>query len=161
MTKHGGIGLKTLWMVVDGVGLSLVAAATIMEGVHLWTSLLGNCWDEDQLPLTLWFAGRALQLLGLFILIGEFTLVYGCYLTSFRNAPRLHYRARCDDAIVFMRRTSGDALSIDWASRESLVVCLFPSPKRSAVPVQQAVVHNGGRRISGYVRTGYLIDTYG
>jgi hypothetical protein len=79
MTKHGGIGLKTLWMVVDGVGLSLVAAATIMEGVHLWTSLLGNCWDEDQLPLTLWFAGRALQLLGLFILIGDFTLVYGYY----------------------------------------------------------------------------------
>lgn len=70
MTKHFGSIFKTIWMVVDGVGLSLIAAATIMEGVHLWGIYLGDCWTLNESSLELWFLGRSFQVIGLMILIG-------------------------------------------------------------------------------------------
>jgi hypothetical protein len=60
-----------LWMLVDGIGLAIVAAATIMEGVHLWKESMSGQWSTNETSLLYWFGGRSLQVVGLMFLIGK------------------------------------------------------------------------------------------
>jgi hypothetical protein len=60
-----------LWMLVDGIGLAIIAAATIMEGVHLWKESMSSQWNGNEMSLLYWFGGRTLQVTGLIFLIGK------------------------------------------------------------------------------------------
>lgn len=63
-----------LWMLVDGIGLAIVAGATIMEGIHLWLEFFHIYWESDLISLLFWFGGRSLQVAGLTVLIGTGTV---------------------------------------------------------------------------------------
>ena len=65
---HSSIGL---WMLVDGIGLAVIAGATIMEGVHLWLESFHTYWALNSQSLIYWFGGRSLQVSGLTLLIGK------------------------------------------------------------------------------------------
>jgi hypothetical protein len=64
-----------LWMLVDGIGLAIIAGATLLEGVKLWNEYFHVFWETNPNSLGFWFSGRTCQLIGLFFLIGEHT---GC-----------------------------------------------------------------------------------
>jgi hypothetical protein len=59
-----------LWMLVDGIGLAIIAGATLMEGVKLWNDYFNVFWETNSYSLGFWFSGRTCQLIGLFFLIG-------------------------------------------------------------------------------------------
>ena len=64
---HSTLGL---WMLVDGVGLAIIASATVMEGIHLWKEIFHELWGVNELSMIYWFGGRTLQVVGLMFLIG-------------------------------------------------------------------------------------------
>lgn len=69
---HSSIGL---WMIVDGIGLAIVAGATILEGMRLWKNSFHLFWLTQKTSLLYWFGGRSLQVSGLTVLIGKCVLV--------------------------------------------------------------------------------------
>jgi len=69
---HSSIGL---WMIVDGIGLAIVAGATILEGMRLWKNSFHLFWLTQKTSLLYWFGGRSLQVSGLTVLIGTCVLV--------------------------------------------------------------------------------------
>ena len=58
-----------LWMLVDGVGLAIIAACTILEGFQLWNDYFNEYLEFNVPSLTFWFSGRFCQLVGLISLI--------------------------------------------------------------------------------------------
>lgn len=62
--------INGLWMLVDGIGLALITAATVLEGYELWIHFFHQYWETNTTSLTLWFLGRTCQIIGLMFLIG-------------------------------------------------------------------------------------------
>ena len=71
LEKRASSDAFMLWMIVDGVGLAIIAAATVLDGVDLWELIFSSQWDYNKGSLSLWFAGRGLQVAGLFCLISH------------------------------------------------------------------------------------------
>jgi hypothetical protein len=66
-----------LWMLVDGIGLAIVAGATIMEGVHLWKEFFHSFWNTyNNISIIFWLLGRSCQVFGIVILIGNLPPTY-------------------------------------------------------------------------------------
>lgn len=61
-----------IWMIVDGIGLALIAGATVLEGYELWVHFFKMHRMKNYHAIILWFAGRSLQVLGLLFLIGKY-----------------------------------------------------------------------------------------
>lgn len=64
-------GSTGLWMLIDGIGLAMIQAATILEGIELWKEVYGANWDTNSGALSMWVTGRSSQILGLLFLIGH------------------------------------------------------------------------------------------
>lgn len=62
--------INGLWMLIDGIGLAIITAATILEGYELWYHFFHKYWESNTTSLTLWFLGRTFQIVGLLFLIG-------------------------------------------------------------------------------------------
>eukprot|EP01040_Poterioochromonas_malhamensis_P016053 gene16053-18121_t len=60
-----------LWMLVDGIGLAIITAATILEGIELWKGVFKANWSDNSGSLLFWLCGRTSQIIGLFFLIGH------------------------------------------------------------------------------------------
>lgn len=58
-----------LWMLVDGIGLAIITACTIMEGFELWKDYFNEYLEYNVPSLTFWFSGRFCQVVGLMSLI--------------------------------------------------------------------------------------------
>lgn len=72
-----------LWMLVDGIGLAIVAGATIMEGIHLWKEFFHSFWNTyNNISIIFWVLGRSCQVFGIVILIGNLP-------------PTYHHATRC------------------------------------------------------------------
>lgn len=79
--------LNGLWMLIDGIGLAIITAATILEGYELWIHFFHNYWASNTTSLTLWFLGRTFQIIGLLFLIGMLF-----YFTSFVSLFLLFFK---------------------------------------------------------------------
>ena len=66
---HNSGASMLLWMLVDGVGLAIIAACTILEGFQLWNDYFNEYLEFNVPSLTFWFSGRFCQLVGLISLI--------------------------------------------------------------------------------------------
>lgn len=66
---HSSGASMLLWMLVDGVGLAIIAACTILEGFELWTNYFNEYLEFNVASLTFWFTGRFCQIVGLISLI--------------------------------------------------------------------------------------------
>jgi len=64
-----------LWMLVDGIGLAIVAGATIMEGIHLWNEFFHSFWYSNHISIIFWLLGRSCQVFGIVILIGNLPMM--------------------------------------------------------------------------------------
>ena len=53
------------WMIVDGVGLAIIATCTIMEGFELWRDYFSEYSDDNMPSIMFWISGRICQVLGL------------------------------------------------------------------------------------------------
>lgn len=71
-----------LWIIVDGIGLAIVAGATILEGMHLWKESFHLFWLTQKTSLMYWFGGRSLQVSGLTVLIGTCVCNFSVYSPS-------------------------------------------------------------------------------
>lgn len=60
-----------LLMLVDGIGLAVITAATVLEGFEFWSELFSPYWLTNEFTLSLWFMGRTSQIIGLIFLIGH------------------------------------------------------------------------------------------
>lgn len=60
-----------LWMLVDGIGLAIITAATILEGIELWKGVFEANWGYNSGSLLFWLCGRSSQIIGLLFLIGK------------------------------------------------------------------------------------------
>ena len=67
--SHNSGASMLLWMLVDGVGLAIIAACTILEGFQLWNDYFNEYLEFNVPSLTFWFSGRFCQLVGLISLI--------------------------------------------------------------------------------------------
>jgi hypothetical protein len=66
-----------LWMLVDGIGLAIVAGATIMEGIHIWKEFFHSFWNTyNNISIIFWLLGRSCQVFGIVILIGNLPPTY-------------------------------------------------------------------------------------
>lgn len=70
-SNHGGNGNASLflWMLVDGVGLAVIAACTILEGVDLWGDFFNEHYSTNREAIAFWISGRTCQVMGLLFLI--------------------------------------------------------------------------------------------
>jgi len=59
------------WMIVDGVGLAIIATCTIMEGFELWRDYFSEYSDDNMPSIMFWVSGRLCQVLGLLFLISH------------------------------------------------------------------------------------------
>lgn len=62
--------INGFWMLIDGIGLAIITAATILEGYELWIHFFHKYWEVNTTSLILWFLGRTFQIIGLLFLIG-------------------------------------------------------------------------------------------
>eukprot|EP01039_Chlorochromonas_danica_P007843 gene7845-8656_t len=60
-----------LLMLVDGTGLAVITAATVLEGFELWTEIYDGHEVGNELASMLWLCGRISQIIGLLFLIGH------------------------------------------------------------------------------------------
>ena len=67
--SHSTGSSMLLWMLVDGVGLAIITACTILEGYELWMNYFNEYWEFNVPSLTFWFSGRFCQVVGLISLI--------------------------------------------------------------------------------------------
>ena len=70
-----------LWMLVDGIGLALITACTILEAFDMWRDHYKACWISNSLPLIIWFGGKISQVIGLLFLL--------LYAASFQLFPEI------------------------------------------------------------------------
>lgn len=68
-TPHSPGASMLLWMLVDGIGLAIIAACTILEGFELWKDYFNEYLEYNVPSLTFWFSGRFCQVVGLMSLI--------------------------------------------------------------------------------------------
>lgn len=73
-----------LWVLVDGIGLSLIAACTFLEGMLLWNSYFHDYWDSNSLSIIFWVTGRSFQIIGLLFLI-----VFAITLLTYPNIEKI------------------------------------------------------------------------
>jgi hypothetical protein len=66
--SHHGTSML-LWMLVDGVGLALIAACTILEGFELWKDFFNEYLESNYPAMSFWFSGRMCQIMGLVSLL--------------------------------------------------------------------------------------------
>ncbi len=66
-TKHHHITFTL--MIIDAIGLGLIAICTIWEGYQMWGEFYSTNYQYNILVLSAWYAGRAAQTLGLIMLI--------------------------------------------------------------------------------------------
>jgi hypothetical protein len=59
------------WMIVDGVGLAIIATCTIMEGFDLWRDYFSEYSDDNMPSIMFWISGRLCQVMGLLFLISH------------------------------------------------------------------------------------------
>lgn len=64
-------GMNGLMMLIDGLGLALITAATILESYELWRETYNAHWPTNVGPISLWLAGKSCQIVGLLFLIGK------------------------------------------------------------------------------------------
>ena len=63
--------IMMLWMLLDGVGLAIIASCTVMEGFELWRDFFSE-YVEFNVPATIfWVCGRFSQVCGLLLLIAH------------------------------------------------------------------------------------------
>lgn len=67
--SHNTGASMLLWMLVDGIGLAIIAACTILEGFELWKDYFNEYLEMNVSSLTFWFSGRFCQIVGLMSLI--------------------------------------------------------------------------------------------
>ena len=67
--QHGSGASMLLWMLVDGIGLAIIAACTILEGYELWRDYFNEYAEFNMSSITFWFSGRFCQVVGLMSLI--------------------------------------------------------------------------------------------
>ena len=60
-----------LWMLVDGVGLAMIAGCTILEGMDLWNDFFSEHYASNHASMAFWVSGRSCQVLGLLALIAH------------------------------------------------------------------------------------------
>jgi len=65
------ISTTLLWMLVDGVGLGLIAGCTILEGRDLWTDYFQEHYAANLSSVAFWCSGRSCQVMGLILLIAH------------------------------------------------------------------------------------------
>eukprot|EP01036_Dinobryon_divergens_P027970 gene27970-36839_t len=70
-----------LWILVDGIGLALITACTILEAFDMWRDHYKACWISNSLPLIIWFGGKVSQVVGLLFLL--------LYAASFQLFPEI------------------------------------------------------------------------
>ena len=58
-----------LWMLLDGIGLAIIAACTILEGMELWKDYFIEYSEFNHPAIAFWICGRTSQVLGLIFLI--------------------------------------------------------------------------------------------
>jgi hypothetical protein len=61
--------IHILWLVLDGVGLSIIAACTIFQTFHEWKDTFQYHYDGNAQVMTLWIIGRFFQVLALLLLM--------------------------------------------------------------------------------------------
>lgn len=66
--NHHGTSIL-LWMLVDGVGLALIVACTILEGFELWKDFFNEYLESNYPSMSFWFSGRMCQIMGLVSLL--------------------------------------------------------------------------------------------
>ena len=69
------------WLIIDGLGLSIIATCTIMEGFELWRDYFSEYSDDNMPSIMFWISGRLSQVLGLLFLIS--------YAASFQFFPEI------------------------------------------------------------------------
>ena len=78
VTKANEEALFLLWIIVDGVGLAIIAACTLFDGYHEWRDTFQYHYEENYQCLTLWLVGRITQVVALVSL-----MIYAASLNSF------------------------------------------------------------------------------
>jgi len=58
-----------LWMLLDGIGLAIIAGCTILEGGSLWKDYFSEHVHQNTGSICFWVSGRSCQVLGLILLI--------------------------------------------------------------------------------------------
>lgn len=75
--------MQFLWVMLDGIGLSIVAASTVLEGFELWETYLKAYYENNFTALVCWATGNSMQVLGLLFLV--------MYAASFMSLHYLEY----------------------------------------------------------------------
>lgn len=60
-----------LWMLLDGVGLGLIAGCTVLEGLDLWGDFFREHYPDNHGSMAFWLAGRSCQVMGLLFLMAH------------------------------------------------------------------------------------------
>jgi hypothetical protein len=72
ITHHVNFNASTgLIMLLDGIGLAIIAGSTLLEGFDLWKDFFNEYWLSNASSLSFWFSGRTCQIIGLIILIAH------------------------------------------------------------------------------------------
>ena len=93
--SNDGMDSAFIWILVDGVGLALITACTLIDAIHSWkvnfrndwlaftsNSLLSEFLDSDLVcALLFWWGGRIMQVIGLMFLLS--------YAATFEHFPDL------------------------------------------------------------------------
>jgi hypothetical protein len=58
-----------LWLLVDGVGLGVIAVCTLFEAYHDWRDTFSFYYSTNMKSVGLWWFGRCLQVIALFVLM--------------------------------------------------------------------------------------------
>lgn len=70
-SHHNEMFMHGMIMMIDGIGLAMVAGSTLLEGFVLWKAFFHSYWNTFPVSLLFWFLGRACQVIGLMILISK------------------------------------------------------------------------------------------
>lgn len=73
--------LLNILLVIDGIGLAIIAACTILEVMELWGDFFNEYASSNITCLSFWFSGKFCQLIGLICLIA--------FAASFQMFPEL------------------------------------------------------------------------
>jgi hypothetical protein len=90
-----------LILLLDGVGLAIIAACTILDGMEVWNDFFNEYFAENFAAMAFWFSGRSCQVMGLLLLI--------MYAATFQMFPELE---RCGMLML----TIGPVLNISSCS---------------------------------------------
>jgi hypothetical protein len=112
-----------LWMLVDGVGLSLIAACTILEGFELWKDFFNEYLEYNYPAMSFWFSGRICQTMGLVILLLHAASMQGFHELEWAGMAMLTVGPVLNMCACSIFDTGGDASFIfnkQWMTSESL-----------------------------------------